>query len=40
MDENGNQYYVPNFCINDPYFEKEFNETKVENADKMVKVCA
>ena len=24
VDEKGNHYIVPNYCINDPYFEKEF----------------
>jgi hypothetical protein len=29
-DEMGNCYYIPNFCINDPFFEKQFtiNEQK------------
>jgi hypothetical protein len=22
VDEQGNDYYIPNYCINDPYFEK------------------
>lgn len=22
IDEKGNHYYIPNYCINDPYFEK------------------
>ena len=26
VDKNGNHYIVPNYCINDPYFEKEFKE--------------
>ena len=24
VDEKGNHYYVPNFCINEPYFERDF----------------
>ena len=24
MDKKGNHYIVPNYCINDPYFEKEY----------------
>ena len=24
VDKKGNHYYVPNYCINDPYFEKEY----------------
>ena len=23
IDEEGNHYHIPNYCINDPYFEKE-----------------
>ena len=26
VDKNGIHYIVPNYCINDPYFEKEFKE--------------
>jgi hypothetical protein len=39
MDEKGQQFYIPNFCINDPYFEKQI---KVDNSlnvkDKILKV--
>jgi len=24
VDKKGNHYYIPNYCINDPYFEKEY----------------
>ena len=24
VDSKGNHYYIPNFCINEPYFEKDF----------------
>ena len=24
VDKNDNHYYIPNYCINDPYFEKEY----------------
>jgi hypothetical protein len=26
VDDRGNDYYIPNYCINDPYFEKELSE--------------
>ena len=32
VDKKGNHYIVPNYCINDPYFEKEF--TIKENIEK------
>ena len=28
VDKNGIHYIIPNYCINDPYFEKEFKENK------------
>lgn len=28
IDGNGYEYYIPNYCINDPYFEKELNQDK------------
>lgn len=32
IDEKGNHFYIPNYCINDPYFEKElpFIDEKIE----------
>ena len=30
IDKNGNEYKIPNYCINDPYFEK-----KLENNDVL-----
>ena len=33
IDKNGTHYIVPNYCINDPYFEKEF---KVKDDIKQV----
>jgi len=33
VDKNGTHYIVPNYCINDPYFEKEFKEN--ENVKKV-----
>ena len=32
VDKKGNHYIVPNYCINDPYFEKEY--TIKENVEK------
>lgn len=34
---NGEHYYVPNYCINDPYFEKELS-TEEENQNKEITV--
>jgi hypothetical protein len=37
VDKKGNHYIVPNYCINDPYFEKEFKiKDKVEK--KQLKI--
>lgn len=40
VDSNHNHYYIPNFCINDPYFEKEFDDLKfsVERSTRPFKV--
>ena len=35
IDKKGNHYIVPNYCINDPYFEKEF---KYDNDKKEEKI--
>ena len=35
VDKNGIHYIIPNYCINDPYFEKDF---KVEENTKEVKL--
>ena len=37
VDKKGNHYNVPNYCINDPYFEKELNNKDVE--EKKIKLC-
>ena len=37
IGNNGEHYYVPNYCINDPYFEKELNNKDVE--EKKIKLC-
>lgn len=28
IDKNGKHYFIPNYCINDPYFEKNFDNVK------------
>ena len=39
VDEKGAHYYIPNFCINDPYFEKQIKEDTVLNhKEKILKV--
>ncbi len=36
-DKNGNHYIIPNYCINDPYFEREYKINKnIEN--KIIKI--
>ena len=37
IGNNGEHYYVPNYSINDPYFEKELNNKDVE--EKKIKLC-
>ena len=37
IDENDNHYFVPNYCINDPYFEKELCNDE-ENDDETVRL--
>ena len=34
IDKNGNHYYIPNYCINDPYFERDFN--KYDNKEESI----
>ena len=36
IDENGYHYYVPNYCINDPYFEKDLNNNNEHNEKELV----
>ena len=37
IDKKGNHYFIPNYCINDPYFEREYKINKnVE--DKNIKI--
>lgn len=35
VDKSGNHYFVPNYCINDPYFEKQY---EVKDKDDVKKV--
>ena len=40
-DKNGNIYKIPNYCINDPYFErviKDYDEKKIENEEKEIRI--
>ena len=30
IDENGNQYKIPNYCINEPYFEKVLENDNIK----------
>ena len=37
IDSNGNHYHIPNYCINDPFFERQYKKKKnVE--EKKVKI--
>ena len=36
IDNHGNHYFVPNYCINDPYFEKELIQTN--EPEKKIKI--
>ena len=38
-DKEGNTYYIPNYCINDPYFERDLENSKNEPIEeKEIKV--
>ena len=37
IDQEGNHYHVPNYCINDPYFERQY-KTKKNVEEKKIKV--
>ena len=37
IDQDGNHYHIPNYCINDPYFEKKFKEKK-NIEEKKIKI--
>jgi len=36
QDTDGKFYYIPNFCINDPYLEKQFKSPERVNKDKKL----
>ena len=39
IDKNGNHYIIPNYCINDPYFEKEYKiDNNIENKSLKIKL--
>ena len=39
IDKKGNHYIIPNYCINDPYFERQFKiENNFENKDIKIKL--
>ena len=39
IDKKGNHYYIPNYCINDPYFEREFKINKnIESKSIKIKI--
>ena len=37
IDSNGNHYHIPNYCINDPFFEREY-KIKKDIEEKKVKI--
>jgi len=39
VDKKGNHYIIPNYCINDPYFERQFKiENNFENKNLKIKL--
>ena len=39
IDKKGNHYIIPNYCINDPYFERQFKiENNFENKNIKIKL--
>ncbi len=38
QDDDGKLYYIPNYCINDPYLEKQYKENKNSKEKKNIKV--
>ena len=39
IDQKGNHYIIPNYCINDPYFERQFKiENNFENKNIKIKL--
>ena len=39
MDNKGNYFVVPNFCINDPFLQKELKEVLNDRKGKAIHVC-
>ena len=37
IDSNGNHYHIPNYCINDPFFERQYKKKK-NIEEKKVKI--
>ena len=37
MDEQKNEYHVPNYCINDPYLVRELNN-EIDHEPEMINV--
>lgn len=38
LDSDNNTYHIPNYCINDPYFEKELLPEHVQETDQVEKL--
>jgi hypothetical protein len=38
QDMQGKIYHIPNFCINDPYFEKEIKEEEDKHISKKINI--
>ena len=39
IDSNGNHYHIPNYCINDPFFERQYKKKKnVEEKKVKIKI--
>ena len=39
IDKKGNHYIIPNYCINDPYFEKQYKiNNNIENKNIKIKL--
>lgn len=37
IDKLGNKYDIPNFCINDPYYERDINQNNIEKCNLKIK---
>jgi hypothetical protein len=38
QDKEGKYYYIPNFCINDPFLERNLDSIQIEGEFKTLKV--